>query len=381
MVMSDASLREETAALSPELSEVVEQARRAGRARLEQIAGHRYVRFVDAYHGVAGGTVVYGDDVVLGYPKIGRILRLDTGIRAQFERPFWVEDKVDGYNVRVFSHGGEVLGVTRRGFVCPFTTDRVPDLLDTAVFDARPDLVLCAEVAGPDNPYNQGHPPEIVEDVRLFVFDLMQKGRAGFLPHREKTRLLAELGLPGVTQHGLFGPEDLQRLAALLRELDRSGREGVVLKEDSERDHRAKYVTGRINLADIRICGTSIKQLPADYFMHRILRLALFMDEHGIERTEGVYAELGKALIEGAIGAAHQQMREHKVYHRFRCRFRQRENAELLLRSLHRLLHKGQVRKRRLERVGDFYLLEFDKILPKTTGLFAHLLSGGIVFD
>jgi DNA/RNA ligase len=359
----------------------VEQACRAGRARLEDLEGYRYVRFVEGHHGVPGGSVVFGDELVYGYPRIGRILRLGTGLRAQFRYPFWVEDKVDGYNVRVFSHEGRVLAVTRRGFVCPFTTDRIPDLLNPAVFDARPDLVLCAEVAGPENPYNEGHPPEVTEDVRLFVFDLMRKGRSGFYPHRDKTRLLSEHSLPGVTDYGLYQLADAERLASLLRELDRTGREGVVLKEDSERDHRAKYVTGRINLADIRICGTSVKQLPAEYFIHRVLRLALFLDEHGVERTAEIYEDLGRSLIEGVIAAAHQQMREHRVSHRFRCRFRSKENAEMLLRMLHRLLRKGHVRERRLEREGDFYILEFEKVLPKTTGLFAHLLSGGIVFD
>ncbi len=72
-------------------------------------------------------------------PKIGRLLRLDSGVRAQFHQSFSVEDKVHGYNVRVSSRRGRVLAVIRQGRICPFTTDRIHDLVDTRVFDAWSD--------------------------------------------------------------------------------------------------------------------------------------------------------------------------------------------------------------------------------------------------
>ena len=39
------------------------------------------------------------------------------------------------------------------------------------------------------------------------------------------------------------------------------------------------------------------------------------------------------------------------------------------------------VYQRRLKRQGNFYVLEFDKILPKETGLLSHHLGGGLTFD
>lgn len=363
------------------LQDLVAAAHAGGQLREEHLGKWRYRRVVRSFRSLPAGTALLGDTLVYGYPKIGRLSRLDSGLKAQFSLPFWVEEKVDGYNVRIFHHAGEVLAITRRGYICPFTTDRLHDFIDTGLFEAHPELVLCAEVAGPENPYNRDSPPYLSEDVGMFAFDLMRKDRQGFLPHQEKARLLRKFGVPEVSQYGRYALEDLPRLAQLARELDGAGREGMVLKEDSAQDRRAKYVTGRINLADLRVGSIAIKQLPAEYFTQRLLRLGLFLDEHHIEPTPALYRELGEALIEGVLEAVGRWRHEGKVADHFRCRFHHRENAELMLEALYRLLGKGHVQHQVLDRRGEYYVLEFSKVLPKTTGLLAHLLQGGLVFD
>lgn len=363
------------------LGDLVAAARAAGQLCEEQLGKWRYRRVTRSVRSLPAGTTILGSTLVFGYPKIGRLARLDTGLRAQFSGPFWVEEKVDGYNVRIFRHGGEVLAITRRGYICPFTTDRLGDFIDIRLFDDHPELVLCAEVAGPENPYNRDSPPYVSEDIGLFAFDFMRKDRQGFLPHQEKVRLLKAYGVPEVSQYGQYGLEDLAPIAQLARALDREGREGMVLKEDSPEDRRAKYVTGRINIADLRVGSMAIKQLPAEYFTQRIMRLGLFLDEHHLEPTAELCQELGEALIEGIMEAVHRWRQEGKVTDHFRCRFRRRENAQLMLEALHRLLGKGHVQGRILERQGAYCVLEFSKVLPRTTGLLTHLLRGGLVFD
>ncbi|MDQ2693930.1 MAG: RNA ligase [Pseudomonadota bacterium] len=356
-------------------------ARDRRRARLTRIGPWEYLQFTGKYKSVPEGTVVFGDTVIWGYPRIGRILQLDTGIPSQFAGPFWVEEKIDGYNVRLFRHGPDTLAVTRRGYICPFTTDRLDDLLDTRLLEERPELVLCAEVAGPENPYNEGSPPFIREDVQLFVFDVMRKDHPGCLPYREKTDLLEQWRLPAVPRLGRFGPDELAAVKEIILRFDGEGREGIVLKEDAPRDRRVKYVTGSSNVVDIRVNEGNIQQLPAEYFMHRILRLALFLEEHGIEPTPVLCRRLGESLINGTLAAIGQYRQRSKVYHTFRCRFRQRANAELMMRDIRQRLGKYQVRRRRLKKIDGYYVLEFDKVLPRTTGLFAQLLKGGLVFD
>jgi len=366
---------------SQDSGSLIADARELGHLADVQIGPWEYRRFTRRFHAIPEGTAVFGDTFIWGYPRIARILRLANGIPAQFEQPFWVEEKIDGYNVRIFRHGDVVLALTRRGFVCPFTTDRLPDLLPVRIFDEHPEWVLCAEVAGPENPYNEGSPPFIAEDVKLFVFDIMQRGQPGFLPWRDKQGWLQHYGLPAAPQYGRFAIDEAPALAQLIRKLDGERREGIVCKEDSARDHRIKYVTGGSNINDIEASAASIRQLPPEFFMQRILRLGLFLEEHGLEPTATMKEALGDALLAGTLNAIRQYRECHKVTRRYRCRFRERAHAEWLIEFLERALGKGQVLVRRLEWEGTHYRLEFDKVLPKPTGLFSHVLGGGPVFD
>ncbi len=359
----------------------LKEALKRGKARQERIGAWSYLRFADDFHGIPLGTAVLGETVVFGYPHIGRILRLDKGLAEHFEAPFFAEEKVDGYNVRVFEHGGEILALTRRGFLCQFTIDRLPDLMPLDIFRAHPEVVVCAEVAGPENPYLEEHPPYVTEDVRLFAFDVARKGTPGFLPFQEKRALLKAFGIPTVDDFGRFTLKDVGAIKALMKRLDAEGKEGVVLKEDSPRDRRAKYVTESSSLADLRTGAHSLLQLPCEYYTQRLLRLALFLDEEGVTPSRALYEALGEGLIEGVMAMIAQHKREHKVYRTFRCRFRHESRARGFAESLKNLLGHGHLHIRRLEREGDFYILEFDKVLPRATGFLGHLLSGGMVFD
>jgi putative ATP-dependent DNA ligase len=364
-----------------DMQQAIHRALSLNEARPTRLGHWHYLRFADGCHPITRGTTVFQEEVIWGYPEIGRILRLATGLREYFQAPFWVEEKVDGYNVRIFKHGETVLALTRRGYICPFTTDRLPDLLDTRIFAEQPDIVLCAEVAGPENPYNEGYPPYVTEDVRLFVFDVLRKNTSCFLPHAERMQLLQAYGLPSVTQYGKHQASDLETLKTLLLRLDAEGKEGVVFKEDSVRDQRAKYVTGHTNLRDLRVTAMNFLQLPPEYYTQRVMRLVLFLEEAGLTGSPALYADLGEALIEGVFQAIRQYQQHQKVFHTFRCRFRRQANALLFMQSQRRLLGAAHVRQRRLHKVGDFYHLEFDKVMPRETSLLRHILQGGLAFD
>ncbi len=360
---------------------LVREAVKQRKARSESFLGFEYLRFSDDFREIPRGTAVFQETVIWGYPHIGRIFMLERGLREQFEKPFWVEEKIDGYNVRIFTVGDRIIALSRGGYICPFTTDRVQDFIDVRFFEENPDLVLCVEVAGPENPYIEESPPFVTEDVGFFVFDVMRKDRRDFLGHREKLSLLEKYALPGVEVFGRFTPEDTEQIKRLLLQLDREQREGVVFKEDSERGRRAKYITSYANLNDIRITARNMLQLPPEYYTNRILRIVLFMEEEGVERTEHLYGELGKAFIEGLFSAIEQYRKEHRVYRTFRCRFRSRENALALMELLHRTSRHIQVVERELKKEGDYWILSFDKIFLNMTGLLGHLLGGGLVFD
>lgn len=364
------------------LPEPMREALERGKARWEQFDDLRYVRMTDGMGGHAKGTVCFpGRPLVAGYPHIGRIFRLERGLRQQFAGPFWAEEKLDGYNVRLVWVEGRLLALTRGGYVCPFTTDRVADLLDPSGFAREPDLVLCAEVAGPDNPYSLGSPPFITEDVRAFVFDMRWLGHADFLPAARKRALAEDWGLPLAPLFGPFVADQWPEVRALLRDLDQVGREGLVFKADGPGGRRAKYVTRFSGLYDIAVRAPDLVEIPGDFFTGRVLRLALYLDEEGARPDPELRERLGAAFLDGLFDSLDGFKREGRVSHTFRCRFRERANAESFLLHLREILGHTHLRPRRLEREGAFWVLEFDKEVPKMTGLLHQLYQGAALVD
>jgi len=130
------------------------------RAERHHFESLRYARLTEAVNGHPRGSVVLpGGEVIPGYPSIGRIHSLAAGLRQQFQEPFWAEEKIDGYNVRVVFHDGRAYAFSRGGFVCAFSTDRLQDLLPHGIFEREPDLVLCAEIAGRTIPTSRARHP------------------------------------------------------------------------------------------------------------------------------------------------------------------------------------------------------------------------------
>jgi putative ATP-dependent DNA ligase len=351
------------------------------KARWEVYGELRYLRLSDDFRGRPKGTVSWNGCLVPGYPHIGRIFRLEQGLAQQFAGPFWVEEKVDGFNVRIFSSGGEMLALSRGGYVCPFATDRAPDFIPTAVFEAHPDLILCAELAGPDNPYTQGGPSFVAEDVELFVFDMMRLGRPGFLDREERQDLCVRFGLPMPQLFGRFEAGDWKGILEIVEALDADGREGIVLKEDGPNGRRTKYVTAWSGVYDIAVRAEDTVELPGDFFTSRILRLVLYLDETGRPVDAALERQLGRAFLAGLVRSVDRFKRERHVYHLFRCRFRLRENAVAFVAHLRAILGHTHLVQRRLEEEGGYWVLEFEKDVPKLTGLLHQLFRGASIID
>ncbi len=369
------------AVLKEPIPETFREALERHKARQEEYGGLRYVRLTDDLRGYAKGSVFIGGRLVPGYPHIGRVYRLEQGLRQQFAGAFFAEEKIDGYNVRVCRVEGEVLVLTRGGYVCPFSTDRIGELLDLELLRAQPDLVLCAEIAGPDNPYAIGSPAGIRGDVQAFVFDMMRDHVPGFLLQAEKRALTGRYGLPVPRDFGEFRAADWPRLRDLLLELDAERREGMVFKEDAPLGHRTKYVTRNSGIYDIAVRSSDVVELPGDFFTGRILRMALFLDEAGLPSDADMHRRLGAAMMQGLNASVAGFKRNGRVSHVFRCRFRRRENAEAFMAHLRRILGHTHLWVIGLEPDGDYWRLEFEKEVPKLTGLLHQLFRGDAFVD
>ncbi|VVM04873.1 RNA ligase [Methylacidimicrobium tartarophylax] len=352
----------------------------AKKAKQESFGRWPYARLLHEWQGLPRGTLFAEGVVVPGYPKIGRVQTL-SGILTQFHAPFWVEEKVDGYNVRIFRAGDEIYAATRGGLVCPFTTDRWADLVDPSIFSAHPDLILCGEVTGPETPYIEGTSPLVRQGIGFFLFDVIRQGVEGFLPVEERHALARSFGLPEVPFYGRIDPKDLRELRTILWRLDAQEREGVVLKEDSPRSFRAKYVTGSAELSDIASMTERYLDVPPEYFTERVLRLALFLEDMEVTDREEWHRRLGKAFL-SALGERIAAARQGRCAGSFCCRFHARENALRLLDALGQIHgHEGETRLVSLQDEGGTWVLRFEKLYRSTTGFLRNALGGSLRFD
>jgi putative ATP-dependent DNA ligase len=367
--------------MKPRIAAAFDEAVSRGKARWESHGEQRYLRLTDDFRSRPKGTVSWGGRLIPGYPHIGRIFRLEQGLAQQFAGPFWVEEKIDGFNVRIFRWEGELVALTRGGYACPFASDRVADFVDPAVFDAEPDLILCAELAGPDNPYTQGGPSFIDEDVALFVFDMMRFDRPRFLPQAERQALCERFRLPVPRAFGRFTAADWRRVRDIVEALDADRREGIVIKADDPDGHRTKYVTAWSGVYDIEVRAADTVELPGDFFTGRILRMVLYLDEAGQAADGRLERDLGAAFLRGLVESVERFKRDGHVFHDFRCRFRERENAVRFMEHLRAILGHTHVVQTRLEEEGGYWVLEFAKEVPKLTGLLHQLFRGAAVQD
>src|SRR5574341_698963 len=195
--------------------------------------------------GILGkGTIITQEGIIFDFPHIARILHLENGIGKAYTKLFYIEEKVDGYNVRVARIQGRVLAFSRSAYVCPFSTDRIADFLDVKkIFDENPGLIVCGEFAGPDNPYNIEHPPYVKKDIQFFAFDLMMINKPNNMPVEERYKLFDVYGIPTVRRFGRFSASDISALKKVINELEQTGCEGIVIKPIHSVEKLLKYVT------------------------------------------------------------------------------------------------------------------------------------------
>lgn len=344
--------------------------------------GLPYVRLTaDRKGGMGRGTVRLGERTVPIYPSIGRIFVLEEGVAKNLQGPFVAEEKIDGYNVRIVRHADRLLAFTRSGYVCPFTTDRLADLADLgSLFDEDPGLVLCAEVAGPHNPYLHAQVPHVDDDVALFAFDLMRLGERGFVPFDERVRLLDRHRVPRAPFVGRFSPEETGDLADAVRRLHEQGSEGLVLKPLGE-GRRVKYVTPASNLQDVVEDASMLAELPAEFFASRLLRLAIGMEELGLDDQAPAMAErLGRALLQDCERSIREFRRAGSVAQVHTVRFRTEARAQALMQRLGSS-NVIRVREVRREWKGGFLELTFHKVFQRATGYLGSILHGTVVVD
>lgn len=250
------------------------------------------------------GTVLYEGAVVRGFPKVPRTLMLSEGVPRYFDDDVYVEEKMNGFNVRVARLDGDLLAFTRSGIVCPFTTmylgRRYGDEIE-ALLDEASDSMVCGELVGPDNPYT-AHPYPEVDGLDLRVFDVRGRASGEPLPVEERRALVDGYGLPQVPLLGVHAAEDAaDEIWATVRELDEEGREGVLMKSHDV-DQQLKYTTSAANQDDLAYAFSLPFDYGQDFMFRRIIREAFQSHEHDAEKQQVERARsLGESILSSMV--------------------------------------------------------------------------------
>ncbi|WP_292464905.1 RNA ligase [Methanolobus sp.] len=236
-----------------------------------------FFRFSSSVGKIDEGSVLVkkgnGFEFVQGFPKIKRAIMLAPAIKSHFASidTVVVEEKMNGYNVRVIEHKGELIAFTRSGHVCPYSSERANHLLEHDIFKDHPEYVVYGEMVGPDNPYVPKHIYE-VDSLEFFAFDIRSKEGIP-LPVHERRSLAADYGLTQVELLGEFAVSEAAKgIRDIIPELGKKEREGVIIKDPAMVLQPLKYTTSETNCADLRHGFRYYNESGKDYLFARVVR-------------------------------------------------------------------------------------------------------------
>ena len=318
----------------------------------DEFDGITYYRIIKKVGELKKGTVVTDSGIIYDFPRIARIMHLENGIKQAFNNPFYVEEKVDGYNVRVVKVQDEVFAFTRGSYVCPFSTDRLVDFFDyDKFFKENPDLIVCGEIAGPENPYNGESPPYVTEDVSFFAFDIRTKNGDRLIPIEMRYKMFDEYKIPTVRRFGRYTPSDISDLKKHIQELNKKGCEGLVFKPTDPSEKTVKYVTAGSCLRDIKVTSSLMVEYQAEFFTNRMLRSLFYLIEHDLPLSKGFLEKAGEALLQPLFDSVKKVADGEMIVERFKGRFNKEENIKKMFEHFHKC--KVDANPVRQEKIGQ----------------------------
>jgi DNA/RNA ligase len=233
----------------------------------------RLMRFEKASSGIEAGTVIFENgDIVYGYPKIRRAMMLRPAIKKYFSNRVAVEEKMNGYNIRVAVIDGEVVALTRGGFICPYSTEVARRLITAEIWEDHPEVVMCGEMVGPENPYV---PKDIypTDSIDFYLFDLSQKNRKGTLGVHKTHEFAKDYGIRSTPLFGEFRADKAyEEIAEIVQELGKRGREGVIMKDPENEACPVKYTSSESNCHDLEVAFQYYNDYALDFFVSRVVR-------------------------------------------------------------------------------------------------------------
>ncbi len=329
---------------------------------------------------IESGTSVFVEpfDIVRGFPKIPRTLMLYPALKVHFRecKSVAVEEKMNGYNARIALVGDELVGLTRGGFVCPYTTEKANELIERDFFLEHPDLVLCGEMVGPDNPYVPKSFYDI-ESLEFHVFDIREKITGKPLPVMKRREMAEEYGIKSVRLFGEYGIDEAHiEITRIIRDFGDSLREGVVVKDPQMHLPAVKYTSSESNCADLRYAFEFYNDLGRDFFFARVCRES-FQSVEWNEDEENMRKRcqrLGESILLPMICTINRKKEGERISETVQIRVRNLKTAREFEEHL-RLLGVDAVFEEP-EQIGNEYLVKIRKIYKSTNDKTESILRG-----
>jgi putative ATP-dependent DNA ligase len=317
-------------------------------------------------------------ELVRGFPKIKRAMLLEPALLKSFGQipSVAVEEKMNGYNVRVIEFKGRLVAFTRSGHVCPYSTERVQNFLETDFFRENPDLVVYGEMTGPENPYVQKEAYGI-ESLDFFVFDIRHKNTGEALQVHQRRELAEEYGFNQVRLFGDFSINCASlEITKIIKELGKRGREGVVIKDPAMVLQPVKYTCSESNCSDLRQAFKYYNEAGRDYLYSRVIREGF--QSYEWNESEEEFRErclrLGESILRPMKKTIEQVDSGERIAEEFRIRVNDKETIFKFRDYLNRFgLYIDLVE---IERKGDKYVAEIRKVNKSTNDKTLAMLEG-----
>ncbi len=313
--------------------------------------------------------------IARGFPKIKRTLVLGECVKRHFEKSeVAVEEKINGYNVRIMKIGKNIYAITRRGYICPYTTERARELINIEFFKDWPEFMLCCEAAGLESP----HVPKEIYGKKLdfYLFDIRNSKTNEPMSLEEKIKIAEEYGFKLARVFGVWSGEKLiEESIKIIKELDREGREGIVLKDIEMKKKAVKYTTSYCNCSDLEYGFRYFNDLGRDFVLTRAVREGFqsFELDNSEDRVKR-YERVGKAIVDGIIGSIEEVNKSGKLKERAKLRFKSKEVMELYIQ------HTKRLTRANFEYAGiedGYHILYIEKYMASTSDRIKNLISGG----
>jgi len=335
------------------------------------------LRFEKETSGIEAGTVVFENgEIVFGYPKIRRPLMLAAAIKRHFSDIVAVEEKMNGHNVRILSMNGEIVALTRGGFICPYSTEVARLKVPEDVFEKHPHRVLCGEMVGPENPYvaKDVYPTDSID---FYLFDIAEKNRKGTLGVHKTHELAQEFGLLAAAFLGEFHKDRAaERIKQIVIRLGRQGREGVVMKDPENIVPPLKYTSSTTNCSDLAVAFRYYNDYALDFFVSRAVREGYQSVEwnESQEERRARARSLGESILLPMVDTITRAQQGENIVQKVQIRVKSLQTA----RDFEYHLRRSGIRTifEPPEPDGDGYLVRITKLVMSTNDKTQALLNG-----